>query len=250
MTSSDFVLNQDLDIHIEELFSGPFDLLLHLVRKHELELHEIPLGFITEKYLAAIKRLQELNVELASDFLVIAATLVELKSRFIVAGENNEEEEELEDPASVLAARLELYRRFRQIAIYLNDNLILERSVWKRQAKNLEKSRDIEKFDPVEMKVALEEMLPRLKKMGFRTKTIIRRISLADRISTLLEFMEIAGKVSFSELIRSSGDPITTFLAVLEIVKLGIVSLVDSENDFYLRLREEEGTLFSGISDD
>ncbi|MBN2722656.1 MAG: segregation/condensation protein A [Deltaproteobacteria bacterium] len=241
-------LNQDLDVHIEELFSGPFDLLLHLVRKHELELPEIPVGFITEKYLEALRKLQQLNVELASDFLVIAATLVELKSRFLVSGtEEPEDEEELSDPVSVLMKRLEQYRRFRQISFWLRDKLTVNRIVWRREVPLELEGRDLEGVETDTLKSVFEDLLPAVRKMGFSTKNVIRRISLRDRISEVIEFMAVSGKVSFFQLMRMHPDPVTSFLAVLEIAKTGLLSIVESEDDYYLIFREDKGSLFDGI---
>jgi len=119
---------QDYRVKLE-IFEGPLDLLLFLIKRNELDIYDIPISFITEQYLAYIGMMEVLNVELASEFLVMAATLLEIKAKMLIPVEI-EQEEEIEDPRQELTNRLLEYQRFKNAAIQLNNLNILYRDTF------------------------------------------------------------------------------------------------------------------------
>ena len=129
------------DLHINlPIFEGPLDLLLYLIRRDELDIWDIPISHITDEYLRYIETLQELNLDLAGDFLVMAATLTQIKSRMLLPTLLSDEGEEEIDPRQALVERLLVYERFRKAAESLEEGTILGRDIFNRaqEAADLE----------------------------------------------------------------------------------------------------------------
>ena len=226
-------LTPDLDVHVDQLFSGPFDLLLHLVRKHELNLLDIPLAFLAERYLAAVRQLQELNIDLASDFLVIAATLVEWKSRVMLPRPEEEPFEDEDDPAQELARRLLLYQKFRRAAAFLRGALQADRRVWVRGrsvAQDLPANEELEPITTDQLHTTFLALLPRLQALHFRANADHERLTLSERFNELIDVLELHERLSFWDLFeqtrpRDVGEVVITFLSLLEIARLGLASI-------------------------
>ncbi len=236
-------LNPDLEIQLEDLFSGPFDLLLHLVRKHELDLREIPLGFLAERYLEALRRLRELNIDIATDFLVIAATLVQWKSRVVLPSSSPEEQEE-EDPAALFAQRLALYRLYRKGAAWLFQRTQQKRWIWRRGAPLLLKEEHAEPLEPIPLELlpaTFQDLLPKEGTNRYGRSSMATGLSLQERVAQLMELLDAEQSLSFSRLLAQDPDQgvrqrVLTFLAVLELSRLGLTTLVGGEEgrDFIL----------------
>src|SRR5712692_5028876 len=114
-----------------EIFEGPLDLLLHLIKKSEVDVHDIPIAAITDQYLGYLELFEQLNLDLAGEYLVMAATLMQIKSRMLLPPAEGDEEDE-EDPRLELVQQLEEYQRFRAAAADLGDRDILDRDVFRR----------------------------------------------------------------------------------------------------------------------
>jgi segregation and condensation protein A len=236
LADSPINLSEDLDIQIDQLFSGPFDLLLHLIRKHELDLKEIPLGFLAEKYLQALQKLENLNIDIATDFLVIAATLVQWKSQAFLPIPKEEELSE-EDLSSIIARRLLLFRKFRKGAAWLHAQTTMETTIWRRGGVIIipeDESNKLEKFPLNELAELLKTILPKEGRRRFGRSSMVTEFSLHDRISEILELLDSKNKIDFRELFPK-GEPqeissyIISFLALLEISRIGIATLVQNE---------------------
>src|SRR5713101_7831959 len=109
-----------------DIFEGPLDLLLHLVKKNEVDLSDIPVATITDQYIAYLNLLQQLDLDVAGEYLVMAATLLHLKSRLLLPGDETTDEEESEDPRTELARQLLEYQRFKEAAELLNRHEVLD----------------------------------------------------------------------------------------------------------------------------
>ena len=215
-----------------DIFEGPLDLLLHLIKKNEVDVHDIPIALITDQYLAYLGLFEQLNLDLAGEYLVMAATLMQIKSRLLLPPAEGEGEEE-EDPRSELVQQLEEYQRFRAAAGQLADRDILDRDVFRRspeepesETRELPPLRELELADLVD---ALREVLRRLP--DDKTHEIIgERIPIADRIPVILERLR-DGDVEFESLFERSSrrELIATFLALLELVKMRAVRALQSE---------------------
>ena len=215
-----------------DIFEGPLDLLLHLVKKNEVDVHDIPIALITDQYLAYLGLFEQLNLDLAGEYLVMAATLMQIKSRLLLPPAEGEAEED-EDPRSELVQQLEEYQRFRAAAGQLADRDILDRDVFRRspeepesETRELPRLRELELADLVD---ALRELLKRLPEDEAH-EIVSERIPIADRIAVILERLR-EGDVEFGSLFERSSrrELISTFLALLELVKMRAVRALQLE---------------------
>jgi segregation and condensation protein A len=216
-----------------EIFEGPLDLLLHLIKKNEVDVHDIPIATITDQYLAYLDLFEQFHLDLAGEYLVMAATLMHIKSRMLLPPAEGDEEEE-EDPRADLVQQLEEYQRFRDAARQLGDRDVLDRDVFRRSpqapdddaARELPPLRQLELADLVD---ALREVLKRLPEDAAH-EIVGERIAIADRIPVILERLRL-GDVEFTTLLEggSRREVISTFLALLELVRIRAVRALQSE---------------------
>ena len=215
-------------------FEGPLDLLLHLIQKHELDIFDIPVSFVTEKYLAYINLMQELSIDVASEYLVMAATLAHIKSKSLLpnepsADEEVEGEEEEGDPREELIRRLLEYQKYKQAAAELNDRGALGRDIFLRGSKAPEADGPAP-LAPVELWTLLDafgKVLSRAK-VDIQHEVSFDRTSITDRINQLMEKLKGHKTVRFEELFdgqRTRFDLIITFLALLEMTRLKMTRL-------------------------
>ena len=215
-----------------ETFEGPLDLLLHLIKKHEVNIYDIPIALITEQYLAYLGLMQELNLDLASEFLVTAATLIHIKSRQLLprAEEVSDESGEEIDPRDALVQRLLNHQRFKAAAELLHERETLRSAQWTRPDARVEAiaGEDIE----AELDVDLFGLLAAFRRVLERSKLPAavplppEEISIELRIEQLLERMSASEACGFEDLfddVATRGDLIVTFLALLEMVRLKLV---------------------------
>ena len=214
-----------------EAFNGPLDLLLHLIRKHEINIYDIPIALITRQYLEYLQIMKELNLSFAGDFLVMASTLIHIKSRTLLPQEPDPEpgDEEGEDPRSELVRRLVEYQQFKEIAGRLSDQERLWRQVFQREPEPIPPIRevfsdDVQVFDLLS---ALQEVLAQTAEspgLEFTTDTL----TVQDRINSVIERLEETPALTFAALFDGETDRLTvivTFLALLELVRMKLVRL-------------------------
>jgi segregation and condensation protein A len=218
-------------------FEGPLDLLLHLIQKHELDILDIPVSFITEKYLEYISLMQELSIDVASEYLVMAATLTHIKSKTLLpvepAGQEDAVEDEGVDPRAELIRRLLEYQKYKQAAAELNERGTLGRDVFLRGAKAPEAEgpaplASIEVWDLLD---AFAKVLERAK-VNVDHEVSFDRMTVTERIVQLCE--RLAGRTScpFEELFdgqRTRIELVVTFLALLEMTRLKMTRLYQAD---------------------
>jgi segregation and condensation protein A len=225
----------------EPPFEGPLDLLLHLVKEHQLDLFDIPIARITESYLATLKALRELDIDLAGEFLQMAAQLVLMKSKLLlprteVAEDAQPDEAAGGDPRAELVRRLLEYQKYKASAEELGRHDILERDVFARrvrqpalpQPEGPEGLADVSVFKLIEaLDRALENARP-----GLQHEVAPDRLSINDAISRVAEILRARGSASFEELLAGAGGErhtrsgvIATFLALLEMARLRLVRI-------------------------
>jgi segregation and condensation protein A len=218
-------------------FTGPLDLLLHLIRKNEMEITDIPIAEITAQYLAVIDTLQSLNLDLAGEFLLMAATLLHIKSRMLLpqAAEDGAEEEDEEDPRAELVRRLLEYQKYKDAAARLDELPQLHRDVFARSAPAPEVTEEGEgEFAAVGLYDLVQALQQLLKE---RPEPLVHQVytetlSVADRINQILGALQGQQSLAFTELFAvESGrqEVIVTFLALLELVKMRLVRLLQSQ---------------------
>jgi segregation and condensation protein A len=213
-----------------EIFEGPLDLLLHLVKKNEVSVSEIPIATITEQYMTTLELMQALNLDVAGEFLVMAATLVHIKSRMLLPPDGEvDEDEEPSDTREDLIRRLLEYQRFKDAAAELSQREILARDVFIRgSSASVEVPpggfREVSIF---ELLTALRQVLERLPKEDAHEVTL-ERITMREKMTLVLDTLRSTGKVVFESLFSESKsriEVIVTFLAVLELVKVRAIRI-------------------------
>lgn len=208
-----------------EVFEGPLDLLLHLIKKEEVDVYDIPVARITDEYLRYLDLLDSMNLDMAGEFLVMAATLTHLKSRMLLPPSEDETEEPEEDPRACLVHQLVEYQRFREAAVALGERSVLERDVFRRDAAVPERDqgegvrlRDVTVGDLLE---AFREVLERALRESFH-EIVHEDISVDECVQVIVQRMEMDGPMRFRDLfagLPSRRRLVATFLALLELVK-------------------------------
>lgn len=209
-----------------DVFEGPLDLLLYLIKRNQLDIYDIPIALITEQYLEYIRIMKALDLTIAGEFVLMAATLMYIKSRMLLPSSIEEEEEEEGDPRMELVHRLLEYKKFKEAAVRLSHQELLERDVFVRPAQEIEaKEGEIEAglFHLID---ALRDLLRRQKVEDLYEITA-ERVTLRDRVRELWDRLQGVGEaVPFASLFTpftSREELIITFLALLELIRGGIL---------------------------
>lgn len=219
-----------------DIFEGPLDLLLYLIRKNELDIYNIPMALVTEQYLEHLEMMKALNLDLAGEYLVLAATLIHIKSRMLLpVEEGTAETEEERDPRAELVRQLLEYQAFKEAALSLDRRMMLGRDVFKRV---LPADEIPDEPEEAMMEVSLFELIEAFKQVVERMdkedllEIDTERISLSDRINEILEDLSREKSLSFSDLLKSSRtrkSVIYTLLAILELMKMRVVRAFQSD---------------------
>ena len=243
-----------------EKFEGPLDLLLHLIDKNKVDIYDIPIVEITRQYLEYVNQMEREDLNIVSDFLVMAATLLDIKSRMLLPAKEDEEGEE-EDPRAELVARLLEYKRYKMMAQELLD---LEEDAQGILFKPPTVPKEVAKYEPP---VDLDQLLDglTLAKLQRIFEGVMKRqedkvdpirssfgtikkepVSLEERVMDVLRFARKKRRFSFRQMLTRQGDKleiVVTFLAVLELMKVGKLSLTQEHtfDDMEIEILEKEG---------
>jgi len=215
-----------------EVFEGPLDLLLHLIKKDEVDIYDIPIATITQQYLSYLDLMQTLNLEVAGEFLVMAATLIQIKSRLLLPPEETGEPEgeDLEDPREELVRRLLEYKKFKEAAETLRSRealwqeIFTRRAPWEDDGEPLSYGQEATVFDLLS---ALKDILDRVQEITGLPLSL-EEITVTDKINMILSRMAETETLSFESLFAESVtrlEIIVTFLALLELVKQRLLRL-------------------------
>ncbi|MDH3555944.1 MAG: segregation/condensation protein A [Deltaproteobacteria bacterium] len=226
-----------------EIFEGPMDLLLHLIRKNKVDIYDIPIALIMDQFLAHLDMMRSLNIDVAGEFLETAATLAYIKSRLLVPRIGSDEEEQEEDPRLELVRPLLEYAKIREAAQTLADSLQLGRDVYVRNIPSeelwdLESGEEIAEVGLFELVSALHEVMKKAEPeelMQMRAETM----RLKDRINQLMEILAGVSSITFHELFAGQArraEIIVTFLAILEVVRLQMVRAFQHQPSGIIRL--------------
>ncbi len=217
-----------------DIFEGPLDLLLHLVKKNEVEVSDIPVATVTDQYLAYLDLLQQLDLDVAGEYLVMAATLLHLKSRLLLPGDETTDEEEGEDPRAELVRQLLEYQRFKEAADLLNRHDLLERDVFVRAPLLDETDTEADAVYDVsfgDLLDALQEVLKRAAPEVVH-QVILEQVSLREQLCFVLETLRERTEAVFSDLFPPGAmrlQILVTFLAILELVRTCMIHLRQEE---------------------
>lgn len=227
-----YIPPQALEVFLEA-FEGPLDLLLYLIRRQNLDVLDIPIAEITRQYMQYIEVMQEMQLELAGEYMVMAATLAEIKSRMLLPRTHVDGESGEEDPRAELVRRLQEYERFKQAAENIDSLPRLERDVWSASAELRE--RRVVRLLP---QVTLQEMLVAFKEVVVRAELFAHhhvqreRLSVRARMADILSMLEQASFVDFVRMFRPEEGRMgvtVTFVAILELVREGLIDIVQAE---------------------
>jgi len=243
-----------------ESFEGPLDLLLHLIEKNKVNIYDIPIAMITDQYLEYVKRMEEESLDVVSEFLVMAATLLDIKAKMLLPKEVNEEGEE-EDPRSELVARLLEYKTYKYMSLELKDmELDAEKIFYKsptipKEVEQYEQPVDLDKLlDGVtlaKLQQIFQSVLKRQKEKIDPVRSTFGTIkkepvSLEQKIASVMSYARKNRKFSFRGMLSKQKDKtevVVTFLALLELMKVGKIYLTQENlfDDMMIETLEEEG---------
>jgi segregation and condensation protein A len=243
-----------------DVFEGPLDLLLHLVKKHELSILDIPISFVTEKYLEYLDAMAALDIDVAGEYLLMAATLCHIKSRELLPSPEPLEDEEGEageagevevDPRADLIRRLLEYQKYKEAAQHLGQQPVVGRNVWSRGAPVEDAVGDGVDADaiaplapfPVHKLIEAFDRVMQQAKLKVAHDVMIDRLSVSQKIAELTDRLEAEGRFTFSSMFSflRDGAPrtlaevkheaVVTFLALLEMAKLRLIALSQPVTD-------------------
>jgi segregation and condensation protein A len=216
-------------------FEGPLDLLLHLITEHKLDILDIPIAFVSQKYVEYIMLLQDLNIDLASEYLVMAATLAHIKSKMLLPappeGQDDEPGEEL-DPRAELVRRLLEYQKYKHASEELLAAPVLGRDVFLRgpTAQKVEGEAPLAPVSVFKLLDAFQRLLGRVKQTADHFIDV-DRISISERILQIVDQLEGKGPTVFDELLVgeiTKADLVVTFLALLEMTRLRMMQILQA----------------------
>ena len=218
-----------------EQFEGPLDLLLHLIKKNEINIYDIPMALITKQYLEHINLMKSLNLVVAGEFLVLAATLIHIKSKMLLPSEPDGEEEEGQDPRAELVRQLLQYKQFKEAAYDLQDRERLWREVYRRAplptATPMEREETPLELTLFDLMDALQDVVRRAPSKALLELTA-EHLTVKDRMNYILEKLEESAAVPFEMLFLPTDGRlvlIVTFLGLLELMRLKLVRVFQPE---------------------
>ena len=243
-----------------DVFEGPLDLLLHLVKKHELSILDIPISFVTEKYLEYLDAMAALDIDVAGEYLLMAATLCHIKSRELLPTPEPLEDDDAEageggdveiDPRADLIRRLLEYQKYKEAAQHLGQQPVVGRNVWSRgtpvedavgEGVDADAVAPLAPF-PVHKLIEAFDRVMQQAKLKVAHDVMIDRLSVSQKISELTDRLEAEGRFTFSSMFSflRDGAPrtlaevrheaVVTFLALLEMAKLRLIALSQPVTD-------------------
>lgn len=226
-------------VRLENVFEGPMDLLIHLIKKNEVDIYDIPVALITEQYLSYLEWMKLLNIDIVGDFLVMAATLAQIKSRMLLPSHGIEEDEE--DPRLEIVRPLAEYLQIKSAAEELANRNMLGDKIFTRRTNTkeyLDGGPELIQVGLFELIDAFQRILQKVSKdhtVDMSTDTV----SVKDRMNAIIAELEEKGSIAFLEMFPHNPqrtDIIVTFLALLELMKLNLVRVVQSSQSGVIRL--------------
>jgi segregation and condensation protein A len=212
------------------VFEGPLDLLLHLIRLNEVDITDIPVALIAEQYIEYLDLMRELNLDVAGEYLLMAATLAWIKSRMLLPPVEGDEEDEGADPRAELIARLLEYQRFKEAAEELRERQILGRDVFEAQGPSPQSTPETER----EIEVGMIELLDAFRKVlqfarsaDLRHEVATEIITVRQRMVAVMDALRAREAIEFERIFQIDEETspsrtmiVVTFLAILELVRL------------------------------
>jgi len=228
-------------VQIDDIFEGPMDLLVYLIKKHEMDIYDIPIGLITEQYLEYLQWMKAINIDVAGDFILMASTLTKIKSKMLLPV--HEEETDDEDPRLEIVKPLEEYLQLKSAANELISRNLLGEDTFVRNPNqenhSIDQNDEIIKVGLFELIDAFQTILEKISEHRGVDIITADTVSVRDRIIQIIEIFETQKSVTFNELFSMNTDKsevVVTFLAILEMVKLSLINIVQNTQTGIIRL--------------
>ena len=235
-----------IQVHLER-FEGPLSLLLYLIRREEIDIYNIPIHEITKQYMKELELISKCDLETAGDFIAMAATLLQIKSRMLLPVENTEDEEEAEDPRKGLIQQLLVYQAYKDISSTLYTLPLLGRDVWARGVRRSLPQKDgeiiIDENSLFTLIARYKKAFSFYSKRPHKVKT--EKISLTSCVLELADQLKVGQKTTFNNLIQIRGHVksqiVIVLLSLLELSRMGILSLFqpNMDSEIYIEIKLE-----------
>lgn len=231
-------------------FDGPLDLLLHLIKEQDIDIYDIKIEDITKQYLDYIKHMKELNLEIASEYLVMASELIEMKSKMLLPKKRGKEEDDYEeDPRELLIERLLAYKKYKEVTSEFKDLELTRKMIFTREPDNLNRyakeEESIEELRVADLIDAFNNLLKRKElDRPIATKITKKELSVADKVNKIKNILRNKKRINFEEIfeVSTKEEVIISFLSVLEMVKKDEILLTQDGNfkNIVISLKEGE----------
>ena len=229
-------------------FDGPLDLLLHLIKEQDIDIYDIKIEEITKQYLDYIKEMKDLNLSVASEYLVMASELIEMKSKMLLPKKEKQEDDEYEeDPREVLIERLLAYKKYKEVTSAFKDLELTRKLVFTKEPVNLSsyaKEEDIKEYLGVDDLINAFNILMQKKELDkpLATKITKKELSVSEKVKKIKDILKVRKKMNFEEVfeVQSKEEVIISFLSILEMVKKKEILLTQEGNfkSIIISLRE------------
>lgn len=230
-------------------FDGPLDLLLHLIKENDIDIYDIKIEEVTKQYLDYIRAMKELNLSIASEYLVMASELIEMKSKMLLPKKKEELEDEYEeDPREVLIERLLQYKRYKEVTSEFKDLELTRKLVFTKEADDLSRyAKDEGNTEGIGVSDLIEAfnnlMEKKLLDMPLATKITKKELSVSEKVVKIRSILKNKKKVNFEELfeVATKEEVIVNFLSILEMVKKNEIILMQDKNFSGIVISLKEG---------
>ena len=231
-------------------FDGPLDLLLHLIKEQDIDIYDIKIEDITKQYLDYIRHMKELNLEIASEYLVMASELIEMKSKMLLPKKNEKEDDDYEeDPRELLIERLLAYKRYKEVTSEFKDLELTRKMVFTREPDNLNRyvkeDENSEELGVADLIDAFNNLLKRKElDRPIATKITKKELSVTEKVNKIKNILRNKKKINFEDIfeVSTKEEVIISFLSVLEMVKKDEILLTQEGNfkNIVISLKEGE----------
>jgi segregation and condensation protein A len=234
-----YALDNEYKVKLENVFEGPMDLLVHLIKKNEVDIYDIPVALITDQYLAYLEWMKLLNIDNVGDFLLMAATLAQIKSRMLLPNHGGEDEDD--DPRMEIVRPLAEYLQIKSAAEELASRNMLGDRIFTRRTnirEFIDADQELVQVGLFELIDAFQRILQNVSK-DHTVDLSADTVSVKDRMNAIIDLLEEKGSIAFLEMFPQNPqrrDIIVSFLALLELMKMNLVRVVQNAQSGTIRL--------------
>ena len=230
-------------------FEGPLDLLLHLIKENDIDIYDIKIEEVTKQYLDYIKAMKELNLSIASEYLVMASELIEIKSKMLLPKKEVKEEDDYEeDPKELLIQRLLNYKKYKEVTNEFKELEETRKQVFTKEPSNLSyyaiNEENNDNVSLTDLMDAINNLLKRKElEKPIETKITKKELSVTERVNKIRSILKCKKEVNFDELfdVQTKEEVIVSFLSILEMVKKNEITLTQDKNFNAIKVTLKEG---------